>query len=155
MRAKGYWIGLAAVLVAGMIVGQAWVRADHPRGEHPRSDHPKAAAGDRLAVVWTSGDADVAHKMCLMYTHAAKTAKWFDDVTLIVWGPSSRLLAGDKELQAKIKSMMDSGVKVQACIVCANMYGVTDDLRAMGIEVKGMGRPLSDLLKADWKVLTF
>jgi hypothetical protein len=93
--------------------------------------------------------------MCLMYTHAAKNAKWFDDVTLIVWGPSSRLLAGDKDLQTKIKSMMDSGVKVQACIVCADMYGVSDDLRAMGIEVKGMGKPLSDLLKADWKLLTF
>jgi len=143
MRRKTYLIALSALLLVGAMIGQPWVRAEG------------SAEKDRLAVVWTSGDADVAHKMCLMYTHAAKNAKWFDDVTLIVWGPSSRLLAGDKELQAKIKSMMDSGVKVQACVVCADMYGVSDDLRAMGIEVKGMGKPLSDLLKADWKVLTF
>jgi hypothetical protein len=32
---------------------------------------------------------------------------------------------------------------------------VADALRAMGIEVKGMGAPLSNLLKSDWKVLTF
>ena len=146
MKAKGHLIVLAAVLLVGVVAGQAWVRADGAEA---------GSANDKLVVVWTSGDADVAHKMCLMYTHAAKSAKWFDEVTLIVWGPSSRLLAGDKELQAKIKAMMGSGVVVKACIVCANMYGVTDDLRAMGIEVKGMGKPLSDLLKTDWKVLTF
>ena len=143
MKSKTHFLALAAVLLVGVVVGQTWVRAD------------SSAEKNRLAVVWTSGDSEVAHKMCLMYTHAAKNAKWFDDVTLIVWGPSSRLLAGDKELQAKIKSMMASGVVVQACVVCADMYGVSDDLRAMGIEVKGMGRPLSDLLKSDWKVLTF
>jgi hypothetical protein len=142
MRTRIHLIVLAAILFVGVVVGQTWVRADS--GER-----------DKLAVVWTSGDSEVAHKVCLMYTHAAKNAKWFDDVTLIVWGPSSRLLAGDKELQAKIKSMMESGVKVQACVVCADMYGVSDDLRAMGIEVKGMGSPLSSLLKTDWKVLTF
>ncbi|UCD49933.1 MAG: DsrE family protein [Phycisphaerales bacterium] len=143
MKTRTHLIALAMVLLVGVMVGQTWVKADDS-GER-----------DKVAVVWTSGDSEVAHKMCLMYTHAAKNAKWFDDVTLIIWGPSSRLLAGDKELQAKIKSMMDSGVVVQACIVCADMYGVSDDLRAMGIEVKGMGKPLSDLLKTDWKVLTF
>ena len=137
---------LAIVLFTGAMVGQTWLRADSP-------DNPTGK--DRLAVVWTSGDAEVAHKMCLMYTHAAKNAKWFDEVTLIVWGPSSRLLADDKTLQAKVKNMMADGVAVQACVVCADMYGVAETLRAMGIEVKGMGKPLSDLLKADWKVLTF
>ncbi len=143
MRTRTQLIVLAAVLLTGVLVGQTWVKADD------------STENSKLAVVWTSGDSEVAHKVCLMYTHAAKNAKWFDDVTLIVWGPSSRLLAGDKELQAKIKSMMESGVKVQACIVCADMYGVADDLRAMGIEVKAMGKPLSDLLKSEWKVLTF
>ena len=143
MKTKTHLIALAVVLFVGVVVGQTWVRAD------------SSAEKNRLAVVWTSGDAEVAHKMCLMYTHAAKNAKWFDDVTLIVWGPSSRLLAGDKELQAKIKSMIASGGVVQACVVCADMYGVADDLRALGIEVKGMGSPLSNLLKSDWKVMTF
>jgi hypothetical protein len=36
-----------------------------------------------------------------MYTHAAATNKWFGEVRLIVWGPSARLLAADKDLQAK------------------------------------------------------
>jgi hypothetical protein len=109
----------------------------------------------KLAVVWTSGDPDVAHRVCLMYTHAAKTNQWFDEVRLVVWGPSARLLAGDKDLQAKVKAMMADGVDVQACIVCADSYGVTEALRGLGIEVKAMGRPLTGFLQSDYEVLTF
>ncbi len=108
-----------------------------------------------LAVVWNSGDPEVAHRVCLMYTHAAKTAQWFDEVRLVVWGPSARLLASDKDLQSKVNSMMGDGVIVQACIVCADSYGVTDALRALGVEVKSMGKPLTDMLKDGYEVLTF
>jgi hypothetical protein len=113
------------------------------------------SAQNRLAVLWTSGDPEVAHRVCLMYGHAAQQQKWFDHVTLIVWGPSARLLAADKDLQAKIKSMMQDGVQVQACVVCADSYGVSESLRALGIEVKAMGVPLTGMLKEDWRVLTF
>ncbi len=115
----------------------------------------KDAQPSKLAVVWNSGDPEVAHRVCLMYTHAAKSNQWFDEVRLIVWGPSARLLAADKDLQAKVKTMMDDGVIVQACIVCADSYGVADALRELGIEVKAMGRPLTDMLKGDYEVLTF
>ena len=47
---------------------------------------------NKLAVLWTSGDPDVADNVCFMYTHNAKKQKWFDEVTLIVWGPSAKLL---------------------------------------------------------------
>lgn len=110
----------------------------------------------RLAVVWTSGDADVAHRMVLMYVHASQKRSWFDENLVIVWGPSARLLAGDKDLQAKVKAMIHDGVKFQACIVCADMYGVSPVLRDLGIEVKPMGEPLTRLLQDDgWDVLTF
>jgi hypothetical protein len=116
-----------------------------------------AAAGgsERLAVVWTSGDPEVAHRVALMYTHAAKRQGWFDEVRLIIWGPSQRLLAADKDVKAYIKRLQDDGVIVQACIVCADSYGLTEDLRALGIEVKAMGMPLTEHLKEDWRVLSF
>ena len=110
---------------------------------------------EKLAVLWTSGDPDVAHRVAFMYTHNAKKAGWFDEVTLIVWGPSQRLLVGDKDLQEEIKKMQDDGVVVEACIACAMSYGIVDQLKALGITVRGMGVPLSDYLKDGWKVLTF
>ena len=123
---------------------------DAMRAESPSSEPPT-----RQAIVWTSGDPDVAHRMTLMYAHAAQKNGWFDDVQLIVWGPSSRLLAGDKDLQAKIREMLDDGVDVKACIVCADLYGVTENLRELGIEVRPMGQPLAELQLQGWHVLTF
>ena len=32
---------------------------------------------------------------------------------------------------------------------------VTDKLKSLGVDVKGMGRPLTDMLKSDWKIVTF
>jgi hypothetical protein len=146
MKTKICGILLVTVSLGGLLTQQAFVKADSVGSPSEKS---------KLAVVWTSGDPDVAHKVCFMYTQAAKKARWFDDVVLIVWGPSSRLLAGDKELQASVRAMIDSGVVVQACVACADMYGIAEALRAIGIEVKPMGKPLSDMLKTDWKVLTF
>lgn len=113
------------------------------------------AAPSRLAVIWSSADPDVAKRVCFMYTHAAKRQKWFDEVTLIVWGPSARLLVGDKDLQAEVKAMAADGVVVVACQACADSFGVTPQLKALGIDVKYMGKPLTDMIKGGWKVLTF
>ena len=48
---------------------------------------------DKLVVLWTSDDPYVADRVALMYTHAAKKAGWFSEVTLIIWGPSAKLTA--------------------------------------------------------------
>ena len=109
----------------------------------------------QLAVVWTSSDPEVAEKVCFMYTHNARLQGWFDEVVLIVWGPSAKLLSEDKDLQERVKKMIADGVKVEACIACANMYGIANQLKALGIDVKGMGPVLSAYLKEYWKVLTF
>ena len=110
---------------------------------------------NKLAVLWTSGDRDVAEKSCLMYTHAAKRNRWFEEVVLIVWGSSSRLLAEDEALQEKVKAMIEDGVILEACIACSNMLGVTDELVALGIDVKGMGLPLTNYLKSGYHVLSY
>ena len=73
----------------------------------------------------------------------------------MVWGPSAKLLAENEELQNDVKTMQKTGVVVEACVTCANNYGVADALKALDIDVKPMGAPLSDRLKGSWKVLTF
>jgi hypothetical protein len=112
-------------------------------------------APSRLCVVWTSSDPDVAKNVCFMYALNAKKAGWFDEVCLVVWGPSAKLLAEDPSLQAEMKAMQKVGVVTEACVACARKYGVVDELKKLDLDVKGMGKPLSDRLKADWKVITF
>ncbi|PWD99140.1 DsrE family protein [Marinilabilia rubra] len=126
-------------------------------GVFAQTDSPgKPELSDTLVVLWTSGDPDVAERVCLMYTHAAKTQKWFDEVILVVWGPSAKLISENLKLRAKVKSMENDGVLLEACVACANSYGVAAELSKFGFDVKGMGKPLTDYLKSDdVKVLTF
>jgi hypothetical protein len=109
---------------------------------------------NKLVVLWTSGDPDLAEKMAFMYTYNAKKQGWFDEVVLIVWGPSAKLLSENKMLQDYVKKMQDAGVKVEACMACAKMYEVDEKLKGMGIDVKGMGIPLSNYLKEGWQTLS-
>lgn len=148
MRTKSI-LGLG---MAVLVTASAWLL---PSLAAQSAEKHAVPATSRLAVVWTSGDPDVAHRVCLMYTHAARKSNWFDEVRLVVWGPSAKLLAGDNDLQEKVKAMMANGVVVQACIVCADSYGVTESLCGLGIEVKAMGQPLTQMLKGGYKVLTF
>ncbi len=129
------------------------IAAQHPKSES--GENMNIQSKSKLAVVWTSGDPEVAHNVCFMYTLNAKKQAWFDEVVLIVWGPSAWLLAEDDSLQVKIKAIKKDGVILEACKACADMYGVSEDLEKLGIDVKYMGAPLSDMLKGNWKVLTF
>jgi hypothetical protein len=112
-------------------------------------------ASDTLVVLWSSGDPEVAEKACLMYTGAAKKNGWFKEVILIVWGPSEKLLAENWKLKEKIAAMKKSGVIVEACVACSNMYGVTDELKVCEVDVKGMGVPLTRYLKRGYKIISF
>jgi hypothetical protein len=108
-----------------------------------------------LIVVWSSGDRDVALKAAFMYTYNAKAKGWWDDVRLIVWGPSAKLLKEDGELQEYIRKMKDAGMVLEACKACSDMYGVSGDLEALGIDVKYMGVPLTSYIKGGGNVITF
>ncbi len=112
------------------------------------SGRERAAKPDELVVLWTSGDREVALKMVFMYTFNSKRFKWgWKGVTLIVWGPSSKLLAEDKELQEHVIDMQEAGVKLQACKKCSDLYGVSDDLKRLGVEVKYIGEQFTEYLR--------
>jgi len=109
----------------------------------------------KLALIWSSRDRDVALNMVFMYGKNSRLKGWWDQVRLVVWGPSAKLLSVDEELQAELKAMKEAGVALQACKACSDRYGVSDKLEALGIDVLYMGVPLTEYLKGDWAVLTF
>ena len=108
----------------------------------------KSVKPDELVILWTSGDREVALKMAFMYAFNSRRFKWgWKNVTLVVWGPSAKLLVGDRELQEYVAKMKEAGVRLSACKKCSDLYGVSNDLRQLGIDVKYMGRPLTDYLR--------
>lgn len=109
----------------------------------------------KLLVVWTSGDRDVAMNMVFMYTYNAKKNDWWENIRFIVWGASTKLLSGDKELQQEILKMKEIGIKILVCKACADIYGLSDDLQKLGLEVRYVGKDLTDMLKSGWTTLTF
>jgi hypothetical protein len=112
------------------------------------------AASEKLVVLWTSGDREVALKMVFMYTYNAQANAWWDDITLVVWGPSAKLLTEDRELQDYMSRIMDAGVTVKACKGCSDQYGVSEKLEELGITVLYIGKELTDYLKEGRKIMT-
>ena len=144
-------------VLAAVALGVVALIASGGAGSRSTEDASVVQEPDRIAIVWTSGDPDVAHRMTLMYAGAAHSRGWFEEVRLVVWGPSQRLVVADKDVRAAIERMIAAGVIVEACLACADSYGITDDLRAIeGMTVKYMGEPLTRFIRSpEWGVITF
>ncbi len=110
-------------------------------------------ASEKLVVLWTSGDKEVAEKMVLMYTFNSKRFDWWKDITLVVWGPSQKVLVENKDIQDYVKKIMEQGTAVKACKGCSDMYGISEKLEELGVEVKYMGE-ITDYMKEGRHVLT-
>lgn len=115
----------------------------------------RTSNNNKLVLVWSSDDPMVAQRVALMFPHAAQKNSWFSEVTLVIWGPSAKLIANDATLQKKLSEMQADGVKIEACVACATAYGVAEKLKALHYEVLPMGEPLTKYLKRGYQVLTF
>lgn len=110
---------------------------------------------NKLLIIWSSSDEEVAKKLILLYGSVMLPRGYWDEATIMVWGPSAKLLAQNKELQERVKTVMQTGVKFNACVVCSDDYGVSDELSALGIELTHTGEMLTNALQSNYKVITF
>jgi hypothetical protein len=110
---------------------------------------------NKLLIVWTSGDKGVAQNMVFMYAKNAMLEGWWDEVTLLLWGPSAPLFAFDTDLQNEMKNVKDAGVRVVACKRCALNYGVEQKLLDLGLEVFFAGEFLTEWIKSGDHYITF
>lgn len=106
-------------------------------------------------VILSSGDREVALEVGLVYPLNAAKNKWMDEVKVIIFGPSEKVVAYDTEVQGRIKELRDSGVEVMACKWCADRMNITSRLENIGIKVIYVGSVISQLLKDGWASLTF
>lgn len=110
---------------------------------------------DRLLVIWSSADREVALHNVFMYAHNAKRHGWWDEIRLLIWGPSDTLLVHDEELQQGIQAMIADGIEVLACKACSDRLGATEAMKALGINVFYVGTALTEMLKSGWTTLTY
>lgn len=113
-----------------------------------------ASEKNHLYLLWTTADKMTAEKMVFMYTVNSLIHGWWEYVTLIIWGATAQLAAEDEGIREMIRNAIKNGVHVTACKACTEQLGVTADIQALGVEVKYWGAPLTEILKADEKLLT-
>ena len=100
-----------------------------------------------LNVLWTTGDPVTSETMLLLYTLNAKKRAWFDKVNIIIWGASATLVAENNKIQALVIEAIANGVKIEACLHCADQLNVSDKLREVGVSLGYMGVQLSNIIK--------
>lgn len=110
---------------------------------------------DKLLIVWSTGEIEVAKKMVLLYSSVILPRGYWDRAHLMIWGPSVKLLAENLELQDLLSKVKETGVELSCCVVCSDEYAVTEKLASMGISMTHTGELLTAALKEDWKVITF
>jgi len=109
---------------------------------------------DKLNILWTTDNKDTVQHMLVMYAINSKANQWWEEVNVIIWGASAKLAGTDPEIQADVVEMIDNGIKIEACKACCDHFGVTEELKMLGINVKYMGEPLTGYLKTGEKMLT-
>jgi len=107
-----------------------------------------------LLVLWTTDNLVTANNMVFLYTENAKIKGWWQEVTLLIWGASTRLVSENGEVRERIRAMRAQGVRVIACRKCAENLGVVERLERDGIEVFYTGEFLTEWLKAGKKLIT-
>lgn len=107
-----------------------------------------------LYILWANDDVHTSQFMVMMYAKNSMLRRWWENVTVIIWGATAKLAAENTVIQEEIKIAQLAGVKFTACVACASQLGVIAELEAQGIEVKSWGQPLTELLKDNEKLIT-
>lgn len=108
-----------------------------------------------MVIIWASPNEETFKELIYPYLLNSKVKKWFEQVTLVVWGPSDKTLCESQPIQVCLAELLAAGVYVEACKACAENYGLTEKMELLGIDVKYMGNPLTSYLKSGCSVLTF
>lgn len=109
---------------------------------------------EKINILWTTDNKDTIFNMISMYTINSKRLGWWQEVNVILWGASVKLVGNDTQVQTEILEMLQNGISVEACKDCCDNFKVADILLKLGVNVRYMGQPLTEYIKADEKLIT-
>ena len=109
---------------------------------------------EKLNILWTTDNKDTVFNMLTMYATNSIKNNWWDEVNVIIWGASAKLIGNDTQIQTEVMEMISRGVNIEACKACSDNLGVTDKLIQLGVHVRYMGKALTDYIQANEKIIT-
>ena len=109
-----------------------------------------------LHILWTNDNPVTAENMVFMYATNALLKGWWEEVHLIIWGATVKLICDDAKLQELLKKFHEAGGHVSACKRCAENLGYLAQIESLqGVdEVFYVGEVFTKILKDDEKLLT-
>lgn len=110
---------------------------------------------NRVFMILSSADLVVHDELSFKYAYNAKKQGWMDQVRVILWGPTEKIAAENREFQEQIRLLLDADVEVIACKSCSDNFGVSEELEKLGIDVQYVGTYVTEMLKDGWYQLTF
>ena len=109
---------------------------------------------NKLNILWTNADPQTAKFMVMMYATASMNRGFFEEVRVIIWGATAKLVAENKEVQQMLQTAREAGVEFSACLACAEKLNVVSELKQLDIELMLWGQPLTDIIKSEEHLIT-
>jgi hypothetical protein len=100
---------------------------------------------DKVVVIIATGDKDKA-LTGLMYAKNALKRGWLEDVKVVYFGPSERLMVEDADVaSAAIEAASLGGA--YACKAISDRENISEKIDDMGVSVEYVGSIISDYIK--------
>jgi hypothetical protein len=99
----------------------------------------------KLLIIVATGEKEKA-QTSIMYARNAIKYAWLDDIKVIFFGPSERLVAEDKDIAKEAQEI----AKLRECVACkyiSDKGGLSGDLTKLGIKIEYVGPIISNLIK--------
>lgn len=102
----------------------------------------------KLLVIIATGNKEKA-LAALMYTGNAMKRGWMEDVKVVFFGPSERLVVKEDEVSTRAMEISAAGGSF-ACKAISDKEEISEALEKIGIQVEYVGTIISDLIKAGY-----
>ncbi len=107
----------------------------------------------KVVVIISTGESEKA-LTGLMYARNAMQRGWMNDVKVIFFGPSERLLVEDERVAEMAKEICATETPL-ACKFISDRDGVSEKIENLGIKVDYVGEIISGLLKDGYAAMVF
>jgi hypothetical protein len=115
-------------------------------------DYPMKSS--KLNILWTTADPITSELMVFMYGINAKRLNWWEEVTIIIWGATAKLVQENEKMQELIKEAKQERVHISACKACAKQLDAIETLESLDVEVIYWGEPLTQIIKNGENLIT-
>ena len=99
----------------------------------------------KLLIIVATGEREKA-MTALMYAANAMKRNWLDDIKVVYFGPSEKLMVDDPIIRDQAQEIAEAGGSM-ACKYISDRDGVSEKIEELGVRVEYVGSIVSGLIK--------